>query len=240
VSTVRLRTGLLALLVAVLASCSPGSTRHDVTDVDGGVAAVEAAIPALERARTASAQELDLVLSAAAAVDARDEVGVRGDRTAMRRLVQDKPFSDAQVDAVAKDLLATAQRYVTAADALSAAAAAATLPAAQQRALGEVAKAARAEAVAGKELAKYAGYYWPRYSRLGLLQQKWLTRARGGWYRNQKESADAYVVLTSEARPFVEDARPKVAAAAATRSRAAAGYASAVTAYGKVSAASTG
>jgi hypothetical protein len=233
------RRAAAALLLVVLAACSPGGS-HDNGPSDNGVAAVEAAVPALERSRSASAGQLDTVLQSAAAIDARDAAGVKGDRSGMRQLVQAHPFTATQLATVVAALPSGAQSYVNAAEVLAGAATRADLPAAQRTALTAVVQAARGEAAAGKELARVEAYFWPRYARMAELQATWLTRARAGWYRDAKESADAYAVLTAQARPPLEGARSRLSTAATARARATAAYAAAVTAFRAVPASPSG
>jgi hypothetical protein len=204
------------------------------------VLAVERAIPALENARTAVGGELDALLTAAAAIDARDALGAKGDRSGMRQLVSAHPFSVPQLNAAAIAAPHGAQSYTEAAQVLAGAAAKAELPTAQEAALTQVVEAARNEAAADTELARVAGAFWPRYGSLANLQLKWLKRARAGWYRNTKESADAYAVLTAQARPTVETARPRLEAAATARQQATAAYAAAVSAFRQVPSSPTG
>ncbi|MDX6275652.1 MAG: hypothetical protein QOJ92_2862 [Frankiales bacterium] len=234
----RFALALAALAVALTGCSHSGSNGQNPTP--DGVLAVERAIPPLENARTAVGGVLDGLLSAAEAVDARDEVGARGDRSGMRALVSAHPFSVAQLDAAAVAAPHGAQSYTEAVRVLTGAAATARLPGPQQAALTRVVGAVRAEAAADTELARIASYFWPRYRRLANLQAKWLERARGGWYRNTKESADAYAVLTSQARPPVQTARAQLEVAATARQRATEAYAAAVTAFRQVPSTPTG
>ena len=195
------------------------------------MAAVEAAVPSLERARAAVSSELDAVLKVAAQIDARDELGVKGDRNGMHTLVRSKPFDAAHIDAVAAATTSGAASYAESVEVLSAAASKAQLPGGQKAALTSVVQAARAEALAAKSLSALVAHDWPQFSKLGELELTWLMRARSGWYRNQSESANAYAVLTARVRPRLEQARPQLAQAADARQQAAERYRTAVTAF---------
>ncbi len=71
---------------------------------------------------------------------------------------------------------------------------------AQRAAVAKVVAAARAEA---KELHHYArvlASVWPGYERLEENQRLWYMRFSNGWYRDTKEAAGAYVVLSDRTR----------------------------------------
>lgn len=217
---------LLVISVAALPACAGSAhPRATSTAVTG---AVEAAIPSLERARAASTQSLDLLLQTAAVIDEKDADGAAGDRTAMQQHARAHPLDSATVRATGVGLSSGAASYAQAVEVLADAAQRSQLSAAQESALDGVVRAARTEAAACAALAKVAESSWASYRSLAQLQSKWLTRARAGWYRDRKEGADAYAVLTSGVRPTVTAARPKLAAAANERAAAAELYASAV------------
>ena len=227
----RTAVGVLAGLL-LLSGCQSGGHRSQRGgNGDGGVAAVEAAVPSLERARAAVTSELDAVLKAAAQIDARDAAGARGDRDTMHTLVRANPFDDTHISAVAAATTSGAASYVASVDVLSAAAAKAQLPSSQKAALTSVVDAARADAAAAQSLSALVAHNWPQFNALGALELKWLMRARSGWYRNQSESANAYAVLTARVRPRIENARPALAHAADRRQQAADRYRAAVAAF---------
>lgn len=182
----------------------------------------------MEQARAATTASLDQLLATAAVIDQKDADGAAGDRSAMQRDARAHPLSSEQLRATGIGLRSGAQSYASAVEVLAAASARSQVPQVQRVALDEVVRAARAEATACSALARLAESVWPSYRTLAALQSKWLTRARAGWYRNRKEAAAAYAVLTSDVRPRVSAARPQLVAAADERALAQQAYATAV------------
>lgn len=219
---------MLAACCVVLAACSGGGSHPPAVD---RIAAVQAAIPSMERARAALSASLNSALSAAAAVDERDVDGAAGNRSAMRTHALAKPVNPTRIDLVVQSTTSAAASYAAAVEVLAGAAERAVLTDPQRGALDGVVAAARAESSTSAELAAVLTATWPAYGALVKQQAKWLTRARAGWYRNTKEAADAYAVLTSAARPAVTTARPKLEGAAGVRAQATAVYAQAVASY---------
>jgi len=210
-----------------LVGCSSGHPEARPT----ANSAIEAAIPSLERARLASADSLDLVLKTAAVIDQKDADGAAGDRPAMQAEARAHPLGAESLRAAGIGLRSGAASYAASVEVLSDAARRSTLPRQQTQALDGLIAAARAEAKASTDLASLAEAVWPSYRSLAELQETWLTRARAGWYRDRKEAADAYAVLTSRVRPAVSVARPKFESAANLRAAASGAYATAVTAF---------
>jgi hypothetical protein len=89
----------------------------------------------------------------------------------------------------------------------------------QAGALARAVTAARAELAEAKRYAAAVTSVWTRYEELDANQKLWLARASNGWYRDQQESAGAYVVLTDRTR--INAARQTFATADATRVAAA-------------------
>lgn len=220
---------LLLVGTALLAGGCSSRGSEPLPSVEGS--AVEAAIPSMERARTAAVGALDLLLKTADAIDTKDADGAAGDRTAMHRHARAHPLPADALRAVGTGLRSGAASYAEAVEVLSSAAARSRLPAAQSTALTGLITAARGEAAACSALAAIAEQVWPSYRTLAKLEATWLTRARAGWYRDRAEAADAYAVLTSSVRPAVTAARPRLVSAANERALAAQDYGAAVTAF---------
>ena len=185
-----------------------GPTQEQLTSLDQAVELVNAA-------RRAALLVPDAVTEGATALDGADEACATGQaalaRQARARARDAVPAATRALSALPQQLSA----YRTALAALTPAAAA--LEADQQAALAAVRAAGEAEAAALEAFGTATEVLWPAYAALDEVQSTWLDRRTAGWYRSQREAADAYVVLRKPGLAALEQARADLAAADATR-----------------------
>lgn len=160
---------------------------------------LSAAIKGVNDARKRLADDANTLVAAARALDAVDEVAVTGDRQAARARRPAAVRATAAAAIVARRLNQDVAAYEKAVAALDAAEAPGLTPE-QLDALRAAAQAGRAEVTALRRYAAAVTGVWGRYEELDADQKLWLTRASNGWYRNQKEAAGAYAVLTDRTR----------------------------------------
>ncbi len=210
------RAAALAAALAILATgCSRGDTprRPTVTETRF-LDALSTAIGQINASRQRLADDGAALDEAARLLDAIDAVALRGDRTTVRtqRNNAAKKFALARTLArrVARDV-ADYDRAVTA----LAKASGEGLTGEQRTAVEDVVDAGRAEVGELKRYAASVATDWPRYEELDEHQKLWVQRAYNGWYRDQKESAGAYAVLSDRDR--LAKARSGYAAADARR-----------------------
>jgi hypothetical protein len=231
----RTRAVTLALLSALAlgaGACNDGGDpkpRPTITE-DNGVAALGAAIDAVNSSRKALLADTNVVVSAARSFDAGDAAAAVGDRSGMQALRKDIEGGHSKANPAVMRLTARAAAYDKALTALEAAAPAPALDDAQRASITAVVEAGRAEHAAMAAFATVTTRVWPTYRALHDDGTTWFTRARAGWYRNTQESANAYAVLVSDDRPALERARTALQKADADRARTAAATSRAITA----------
>lgn len=185
-----------------------GPTERQLATLDQAVALVNAARPPALKVP-------DVVIEGATALDGADEACATGQaalaRQARARARTAVPPVDRALSALPQQLSA----YRTALAALTPAAE--PLEADQQEALTAVRTAGEAEATALEAFGAAAKELWPAYAALDQAQSLWLDRRSGGWYRSQREAADAYVVLRKPGLAALEQARATLAKADAGR-----------------------
>ena len=232
----RPRAALLALLlvagVAGSAACSDGGSPRPGPTIteDNGVAALGDAIKGLNTARAAVLSDTNAITSGANALDAGDARAAEGDRAGMGEL---RTRIDSGHHLAVTGIRRAPQRLATydqALNALFAAAKAEALNATQRAAVEDVVTKGRAEHKAMTDFARVATGIWPSYGKLYEAGSTWYTRARGGWYRSTKESADAYAVMVSADRPALDRARSLLQTSDAARVRAVSRMSAAITA----------
>jgi hypothetical protein len=205
----RLTALALATTLALTGCHSGGGHRHDVVETRF-LDALSTAIGQLNTARTRLANDAAAIAAAAARIDDVDDVAVGGDRNAVRarRALAAKAVPMASIVArrYGKDVT-TDQTAVTA----LARATGEGLNDEQRAAVDKVATAAQQELTELHSYARVLATVWPRYEQLDENQKLWLARASNGWYRDQHESAGAYVVLSD--RTGLDAARRDLAAA---------------------------
>lgn len=220
---------LAAALVIAATGCSRGAApRKPTTTETRFLDALSTAIGQINNSRQRLADDGAALDEAARLLDAIDAVALRGDRATVRT----ERKNAAKKISLAKTLARRVARDVADYDKAVTALGKATgegLTNAQRAAVEDVVDAGRAEV---SELRRYAASVatdWPRYEELDEHESLWLARASNGWYRDQKESAGAYAVLSDRQRLAkarsgyaAADARRVGAARAATRSIAAA------------------
>jgi hypothetical protein len=150
-------------------------------------------------ARKRLADDGNALVAAAQALDAVDEVAVKGDRTAVRSRRPAAARATAAAGVVARRLGKDVDAYEKAVTALDAAEAPGFTPE-QLDALRAAVRAGRTEVAALRSYVAAVTGVWTRYEDLDADQKLWLARASNGWYRSQQESAGAYAVLTERTR----------------------------------------
>jgi hypothetical protein len=179
------------------------------------LARLDAAVAAVNTTRAAALAAPATVTDAATALDGADEACATGQRELAS---ESRSTARAAVEPVAAGIAALpgqVDAYRTALDELTAAAA--SLDGPQQAALAEAATAGAAEAAALAGFGVAAARLWPSYAALDDVQSTWLDRASAGWFRDQREAANAYVVLRKPVLPALEQARGQLARADADR-----------------------
>lgn len=181
-------------------------------------ARLDAAVAAVDGARSALLGLPTAVVTAALALDAADEAGGTGlapaMTTARRPLGQALPAARAALAGVP----APTRAYRTALRQL--AAAAAPLDEAQRSALAQVVALGETEALAVEAFAGDARGAWPAYAALDAAQRTWLERVSAGWFRTDAEAAGAYGVLVRPQQAALSDARAALGRADAGRRQA--------------------
>jgi hypothetical protein len=168
------------------------------------------AIEQVNAARTRLAKDTNALAAAAGAIDDVDDVAVKGDRDAVRARRQKSAPLVPQGDAAAGRLGKDVRAYRAAVAALDAAKAEG-LDAAQQRAVAAFVAAANRELDQLKTYSTVVSAAWPRYRKLDEAQGLWLARASNGWYRDTKEAAGNYAVMTDR-KALARDRRSLAAA----------------------------
>jgi outer membrane murein-binding lipoprotein Lpp len=202
-------TAALAAALALTGCHSGGARKHDAVETRF-LDKLSGAIGALNAARARLATDAAAIGAAAARIDDVDDVAVDGDRNAVRarRALSAKVVPTASVVARRYGKDVTADQ--TAVTALSEATGVG-LDDEQRAAVDAVATAASREVDELHSYATVLAAVWPRYEQLNGNQKLWLERASNGWYRDQHESAGAYVALTD--RAGLDAARRNLAAA---------------------------
>ena len=214
-----------ALALAGAVACSNGGTAPPPVNE---LAALNTAIGSVNAARLAISADVTHVTKAAETLDRADSLGATGNRQEMRPV---RAVADVQVPrarAALARLPGELATYTTALGALETATERSRLTDGQRAALTTVVASGVGERIAADRFARDAKVVWPEYDALDQLERTWLLRARGGWYRDREESADAYAVLVGGRRPTLERARLALSRADAVRAQAAAAMGSAV------------
>lgn len=203
----------------VLAGCGGGSSEPQV---DPGIAALGAAITAVNDARSTVLDATAAVAAGAIGLDDVDEAAAAGERAAAKA-ARDRAATTtrAATEALAA-LPAQLEAYRAALLALeSAEGAAESLDQAQRGLLAAVGTTGAAEVAAVDALRTTGNGAWATYTRLDRVSATWLERATAGWYRTKQEGRQAYAVLVGDLRQALDKARPALQRAD-TASRAAA------------------
>lgn len=176
---------------------------------------LDAAVLAVNATRTAALAGPETVTGAATALDGADEACATG----QRELAADaRRAARAAVAPVTGALTALPEQVAAHRAALvELAAAAEPLDDAQEAALADAAAAGEAEAAALAAFGAAAAGLWPSYAALDDVQSTWLDRASAGWFRDQREAANAYAVLRTPVLPALEQARAELVRADAAR-----------------------
>lgn len=185
-----------------------GPTQQQLTTLDEAVALVNAARPPALKVP-------EVVTEGATALDGADEACATGQAALAR---QARARARAAVPPVDRALSALPQQLSAYRVALAALTPAAEpLEADQRAALTAVRTAGEAEATALEAFGAAAEGLWPAYAVLDEAQSLWLDRRSAGWYRSQREAADAYVVLRKPGLVALERARAGLARADVAR-----------------------
>ena len=173
----------------------------------------DAAVRAVGSTRNAVVRGVGAVQAAAAALDAVDAVCAKGEGVPARRVLRNAEVPVDQARAALRTLPTQLSAYAAALAALEPVAR--TLVPAEGQALAGVTSSGRTEVAAGRAFIREASSAWPAYARLARDEATWVHRAVTPWYRTRTEGASAYVVLISDRRPALAQARARLAAAAA-------------------------
>lgn len=183
-------------LTAGPACTTGGGTREPTPPVETRfLDELSDAISAVNKARQALAADAGAISAAATAIDAVDDVAVTGNRDAVRNRRAKAGPAAAAAGRAARALNRHVRAYRTAVDGLRTAPTTG-LDIPQQQAIRDVAAATRTEYDQLRGYATVIASIWPRYEKLNENQVLWLQRASNGWYRDTKEAAGAYVVMT--------------------------------------------
>lgn len=216
--------GVALAVVAALAAaaCSDGATPAPTESVQiaPSLDALDDAITAVNAGRAAVLRHVATVITALERRDELDDLAAAGERTSARSADPASDESYARVAASTRDLGPALEEFQRGLGQLAAAAASPELDTAQRRLLGTAIAHGRAEVAATRAFATQVRAALPAYDELGVRVDEWLRRARAGWYRDQQEAANAYVVLLGDVRERLEAARGAVAHADSARTRA--------------------
>lgn len=179
------------------------------------LARLDAAVVAVNTARAALLAAADTVTAAATALDGADEACATGQRELAANARSTARAAVARVDPALAGVPQQVEAYRTALAELQQAAE--SLDPAPREALQAVAAAGEQEALALTAFRAAAGQAWPAYSAVDSVQSTWLDRASAGWFRTQREAADAYVVLRRPVLPALDAARSALQEADAAR-----------------------
>lgn len=191
-----------ALLLPGCRTAGEGTPREVVETVF--LDRLEAAIDDVNATRARLAQDANAISTAAAAIDAVDDVAITGDREATRpkRAAASRVMPPAM--SAARRLNKDVRAYrdaITRLDKVPGTG----LDAVQRGAIDDVVRAVRAELVQLRGYATVVASVWPRYETLHENQGLWLMRASNGWYRDTQESAGAYAVLSGSRAQLAQD-----------------------------------
>lgn len=202
---------VLVPLVALLAACAPQSAAPPADD---GLSRLDAAVGAVDDARTALLDVPGTAVPVLTAYDDADEAAGRGDRAAAAAAVSTAQAGRAPAQEALDALPARVAAYRAALDELqSATSSARALGEDQRTALATVAAGGRNEAGAVEASGAAVEAALPAYDALGAALATWTERAAAGWYRTPAEAGGAYALLSAPARPALEQARAAVGAA---------------------------
>lgn len=189
--------------------------RVPVGPTEAEMSRLGAAVAAVNASRSAALTGPDTVTTAATALDGADEACATGQvglaaeaRSAARGAVAPVAAGIAELPQQLAGYRAALAELTVAAE---------PLEDEQQAALAEVTSAGEAEAAALAGFGQAAAGLWPSYAALNDAQSTWLDRASAGWYRTQREAADAYVVLRKPVLPGLEQARSELVQADGAR-----------------------
>jgi hypothetical protein len=179
------------------------------------LARLDAAVAEVNATRAAALAAPVTVTDAATALDGADEACLTGQRDLAAEARSSARAAVAPVAGGIAALPGQIDAYRTALDEL--ATAAGSLDGPQQAALAQAATAGAAEAAELIGFGAAAARIWPSYAALDDVQSAWLDRATAGWFRDQREAANAYLVLRKPVVPALEQARGQLARADADR-----------------------
>lgn len=217
----RMLIALLSALAAgpALVGCNGDGAGPAPTTASAGPSLDDlgAAIDLVNDGRATVLERVRAVIGGLERRDAVDAVAADGDRTAARQLDEAADVVYARTAPALNDVGLAIEAFQSGLDDLARAAVSGELDTAQRRLLGTVVAEGRAEISRTRALAAAVRAALPTYDLLGADLDEWLRRARAGWYRTQREAADAYAVLTADVRDALLAGREGVNVADAAR-----------------------
>lgn len=203
------RTAVIVVLGAlVLAACGGGEPQRPQGRSAMGFVELSAAMAGLNETRAAVLSAQDDLIDGVSGLDDVDEAASAGERAATRDAREAAAATSPKARRALAALPERLTAYRVALDRLVAAAKQVpALDANQQGLLGAVRTTSTMEAVVAEGLRTTGNGAWASYSRLDAASKTWLERSTAGWYRDRKEAAAAFAVLSSDVRRPLAKAR---------------------------------
>jgi hypothetical protein len=196
------------LAAALLVGCtSRARTGNGFPPLDQ----LSTAVTGVATARGPMLRAIEAVQAGARALDATDAVCAQGHGVAARTSQREGAAEVNRAAAAVHDLPTLIANYRASLAALSKARTA--VSGAPRTALEAVVRDGQTEATAVSVFAATVRSAWQQYTSLDGQVRLWTKRSVAGWYRTDKEGADAYAVLVRPGRHFLEAARTQLAAA---------------------------
>jgi hypothetical protein len=161
--------------------------------------------------RGAALRAVDDIQTGARALDATDAICAKGHGVAARTSQRQGASAVAQATAAVTDLSTLVTRYRAALADLDKASTA--VSGASRTALAKAVRDGTVEATALAQFEDVVRTAWQQYASLDGQEQVWIKRSVSGWYRSDKEGADAYSVLVRPGRHFLTVARTQLSSA---------------------------
>lgn len=206
----------------LLASCgsSPRPPRATPSPTHNPAARADAAVSAVQQARTTAERDADTVVTAVGHVSDQAQAATTGDVDQTGTVRTSEPVDVAATDQAVRALPADVTAYETALNRLADALPGARLSTSVTHALADVVAAGEADADTLHRFTGAATTAWSAYGALQQVVDTWYQRARAGWFRNQQEAADNFTVMTDPVRGQLDPAQQGLADADAARQQA--------------------
>lgn len=194
------------MVLLLVTSCQAKGT----TNVRPGTPPLDrlsAAITGVGTARSAVLNAVQAVERGASALDATDAVCATGRGVAARTSYRKGSETYAEAKVALRDLAGMVSNYRASLSALDRSRVA--VKGAASAALVQVVRDGQTEATAVGEFEAAVTAAWPQYAALEGQEALWIKRAVTPWYRTDQEGSDAYAVLVTPFRHFLEVARTR-------------------------------